>query len=185
MKVVNKDEFRLDKTAFFDAILDGAIFIHGTDTIYGLGCDATNKEAVARLRKIKEKEKQPFPIIAPNKEWILENLHVTEKDLEVIPGPFTIIAEIKNKDCIAPNVNPLGNNTLGVRIPDHWFSAVVAILGVPIVTTSVNKGGGRYMKQIEDLSPELKKEIDFAVYDGPIEGKPSEIINLGKGKIYK
>ncbi|MBW3011406.1 Sua5/YciO/YrdC/YwlC family protein [Candidatus Woesearchaeota archaeon] len=169
MRVVNKDEFRLEKTEFFDAILDGAIFIHATDTIYGLGCDATNKEAVARLRKIKEKDKQPFPIIAPNKEWIIENMDVKEKDLEKLPGPFTIIADIKNKDCIADNVNPLGNNTLGIRIPDHWFSMVVSMLGVPIVTTSVNKGGGAYMKQIEDLS----------------SGSPSEIINLSKGKIYK
>ena len=181
MKVVNKDEFRLEKTEFFDAILDGAIFIHGTDTIYGLGCDATNKEAVARLRKIKEKEKQPFPIIAPSKEWILENMEVKEKDLEKLPGPFTIIAKMKTKDAVAPNVNPMGDNTIGVRIPDYWFSMVVSMLGIPIVTTSVNKGGGAYMKQIEDLSSELKKDIDFAIYDGPIEGKPSERINLVKG----
>ncbi|MCK4670645.1 MAG: Sua5/YciO/YrdC/YwlC family protein [Nanoarchaeota archaeon] len=184
MKVVNKDEFRLEKTEFFDAILDGAIFIHGTDTIYGLGCDATNKEAVARLRKIKEKEKQPFPVIAPSKEWVLENLNVKDEDLEKLPGPYTIIADLKNKDAVAPNVNPI-RPTLGIRRPEHWFSMVVSMLGIPIVTTSVNKGGGSYMKAIEDLSPELRKEIDFAIYDGRIEGKPSEIINLSKGKIYK
>ncbi|MBW2987001.1 Sua5/YciO/YrdC/YwlC family protein [Candidatus Woesearchaeota archaeon] len=181
MKIINKDEFRINKVEFFNAIVDGAVFVYPTDTIYGLGCNAESKEAVTRLRKIKEKMEQPFSVIAPSKEWILANCKAKQEDLSELPGPVTLVLDLQNENCVAPNVNPKGK-TLGVRLPFHWISGVVSILGIPIVTTSVNKGGGGYMKSLDDINPELKKEVDFIVYDDVINGKPSKIINLSSKK---
>ena len=80
-------------------------------------------------------------------------------------------------------MNP-GLSTLGIRIPKHWISEIVAEAQVPVVTTSVNKSGEDYMTSLEDLEPSIKKSIDFVLYEGKKEGRPSKIIDLtGKTKV--
>jgi len=74
---------------------------------------------------------------------------------------------------VAPDLN-----TLGVRIPDHWFSNFVKEIDLPIVTTSVNKSKSDFMTSLDDLDEEIKSKVDFIVNEGVIEGKPSKIIDL-------
>ncbi|UCG95440.1 MAG: Sua5/YciO/YrdC/YwlC family protein, partial [archaeon] len=124
---------------------------------------------------------KPFSVIAPSKEWILENCVVGEADLTRLPGPYTLILKLKQK-CVAENVN-LGLDTLGVRIPDNWFSQLIKETGIPIVTTSVNLTGQKFMTSLDSLDPKIKDAVDFIVYEGPLRGSPSEIINLTTGEI--
>lgn len=179
MRIVNKDEFKLQMKKFAEQILRGAIFIHPTDTIYGLGCDATNKEAVRKLRDLKDKKTSPLSVIVPSKEWILENCEAKKEDLKDLPGPYTLIFTVKDKKCVSSNVSFQKNN-LGVRIPNHWFSEVVKILDIPIITTAANISGGRYMKSVDDMHPDLKKGVDFIIDDGIIKGHHSTIVHLEK-----
>jgi len=67
MRVLNKDEF-LNKGPSMPIHLKGAVFIYPTDTIYGIGCVATDKELVNRIREIKKRHDLPFSIIAPSKQ---------------------------------------------------------------------------------------------------------------------
>ena len=141
MQIITKEELRLRIEEIRDKIHKGAVFIYPTDTIYGIGCDATNSDAVKRVREIKERQEVPFSVIAPSIEWIQENCEITkeaEKWLKELPGPLTLIMKLKNKDCIAKEVNP-GLDSLGVRMPDHWINSLVNTIGTPIVTTSVNR----------------------------------------------
>ncbi len=158
----------------------GSVFVYPTDTIYGLGCDATNQKSVLRVRNIKKRKGNPFSVIAPSKKWILENCEARPKDLERLPGPYTLILRLKRK-CVAPGVN-LQMGTLGVRIPDHWFSRIVSGLGTPVVTTSANVSGQKFMTSIDNLDSAIKESVDFIVYEGPKCGSPSKIINLTTGK---
>lgn len=169
MDIIGKDG--IDKKS----ILDGAVFIYPTDTIYGIGCDARNDSAVKRIREIKLREEKPFSVIAPSKEWIKENC-VVGSELDYLPGPYTLILKLKNKDCVSKFVSSL--DTLGVRIPDHWISGFVSELGIPIVTTSVNKSGEKFMTCLEDLDKDL--DVDFVIDDGKLDGKPSKLIIDGK-----
>ena len=162
MEILTKDDKYLDR------IRKGEVFIYPTDTIYGIGCDATNFKAVERIRKIKLRDIKPFSVIVPSKEWILENCYA--KNLDKLPGSYTLILKLKNK-CVSENVS---KNTLGVRIPDHWISEVVKELGFPIVTTSVNKSGEKPMTSLKDLD----LEVDFVIYEGEKKGKSSEIISF-------
>ena len=57
---------------------------------------------------------------------------------------YTLILKLKNKDAIADNVAP-GLDTVGIRIPDHWFSMIANILNIPLITTSANIVGGDFM----------------------------------------
>ncbi len=119
-------------------------------------------------------------MIAPGKKWIYENCVVHEharEFLDKLPGPYTLIFRLKNKVCIAPNVN-FDLDTIGVRIPNHWFSEIVEKVGKPCITTSANKSGHDFMVSRETLDPDIEKEIDFMIYEREKQGQPSTLVDL-------
>ena len=72
------------------------IFIYPTDTIYGLGCDATNEKLVKELREIKNRDDKPLSVIAPSVKWIFDNFDVGLELLEkYLPGPYTLLLKKK------------------------------------------------------------------------------------------
>jgi L-threonylcarbamoyladenylate synthase len=179
MRVINKDELKLDKKLLSE--LKKSIFIYPTDTIYGIGCDANNTKLVQKIRKMKHNLEMPFSVIIPNKNMIFQYCETDEKTKEwmkKLPGPYTLIFNVKKK-FIADNVNPKGN-TIGIRIPNHWFYDCIKKMKIPIVTTSANISGQDFMTSLEDLDEDIKRQVDFIVYDGPIKGRPSNIVHLEK-----
>ena len=181
MRILNFEEINLEKQSIIDSIINGSVFIHPTDTIYGIGCNAQDSKAVKKVRLLKARATNPFSIVAPSFDWINENCIVTkeaEEWLSKLPGPYTLILKLKKK-CVAKEVNP-GLNTLGIRIPNNWIRKLIAESDVPVVTTSVNKANEDYMTSLEDLDPTIKAGIDFVLYEGRKEGKPSKIIDLSE-----
>ena len=179
MRILNFEELNLEKQLIIDSIINGAIFIHPTDTIYGIGCNAELLKCVKKVRQLKGRATNPFSVIAPSLEWINKNCVVTkeaEEWLEKLPGPYTLILKLKN-NCVAKEVNP-SLNTLGIRIPNHWIRNLVSEAEIPVVTTSVNRANEDYMTSLEDLDPAIKGGIDFVLYEGKKESKPSKIIDL-------
>lgn len=159
-------------------LLCSGIFIYPTDTIYGIGCDATNDELVRRVRELKERDERPFSVIAPSKQWIREHCIVHDEGeewLAKLPGPYTLILKLKEPSFAAVTT---GIGTLGVRIPENWFSSVVAELNIPVVTTSVNRTGEAHMTSLADLPPALEQRVDLIIDDGPLLGRPSTIVRL-------
>ena len=182
MIVITKEEAKYEIENIKDRIAAGEIFIHPTDTIYGVGCSAVNEAAVKKVRTIKKRQDKPFSVIAPSKNWILENCVVNamaEKWIKKLPGPYTLILKLKNKDAVAKNVNP-GLDSVGVRIPNHWIKDIVTAAGVPIITPSANISGKMFMTSMDDLDPELERGTHFAIYEGEKNGTPSQIVDLTK-----
>jgi L-threonylcarbamoyladenylate synthase len=180
MENISKEQFSSEKEKYLNMIKQGSIFIYPTDTIYGIGCDATNEKSVKKIREAKQRSSKPFSVIAPSKDWILENCEINNNAkewLDKLPGPYTLILKLKNKAAIATSVNS-GQETLGIRIPDNWFSEVVAELNIPIITTSVNITGKQYMTSSEDIEGSVKEKTDFMIYEGKKKGNPSTVINL-------
>lgn len=180
MEIATKEEFLLEGRKYLKLIEGGTVFIHPTDTIYGIGCDATNDKAVQRIRSMKQRSSMPFSVIAPSKRWIFENCEVSaegEKWLEKLPGPYTFIFRLKNRSAVAEAVI-LGGSTLGVRMPKHWFTDVVAELGSPVVSTSANITAEPYMTSVEDLDEGIRQKVDFIIYEGEKQGRPSTIVKL-------
>jgi len=177
MKLIDKAYVEANKSEIIEAIRSGKIFIYPTDTIYGIGCNALLADVVNRIREIKHRDERPFSIIAPSKQWIVESCEV-EADLldQYLPGPYTLIVGRKG-GVVAKEVNPI-DDTLGVRIPDHWFTNLVEEVGIPFVTTSVNISGEPHMEKFEDLKTEIKDQVDYVVYEGEKRGQRSERITL-------
>mgnify|MGYP001280574953 CR=1 FL=1 len=180
MLTISKEEMRERTDEFYDKIRKGNLFIYPTDTIYGIGCDASNEQAVNNLRTAKARPTTPFSVIVPSTDWIRENCHIpkhAEPWLDKLPGPYTLILKLKNQDGIAKNVNP-GISSIGIRIPNHWISGVVRELNTPIITTSANKAGSEFMTSTENLDPKVASKVDFTIAEGEKEGNPSTLIDL-------
>jgi tRNA threonylcarbamoyl adenosine modification protein (Sua5/YciO/YrdC/YwlC family) len=182
MKILSKSEALKKKKWLVQAIKKGLVFVYPTDTIYGIGCNATNRSAVARVRELKERVEKPFSVIAPSKKWVRENCFLTREAKTFLrnklPGKYTMVLELKKKNVVAENVNA-GRSTLGARIPKHWFTEIVKKAGTPFVTTSVNKSGEKNAQTLDELKAFA---ADAIIFEGVKKGKPSEIISFVEEK---
>lgn len=178
MQIVSKEQVTEDM--LIKAFEQHELFIYPTDTIYGIGCSASDEQAIEHLREAKKLLKnKPLSVIVPNKNWIYDNCEITSKIQEWIdklPGPYTLILKLKTQNAVAKNIT--FDNTIGVRIPDHWISVLVNKLGTPIVTTSANVSGDVFMTSLDDLSDEIKKHMTFIIYEGEKKAHASSIVNL-------
>ncbi len=180
MRIINKGYVLGHKKEIINKIVSGKIFIYPTDTIYGIGCNATNSVSVRKIKEIKRRSDKPFSIIAPSKEWIKENCKIDDKIeywLNKLPGPYTFIVELKNKRAVCKETNN-NSGTLGIRMPYNWFYEIVKEAGVPIITTSVNITSKEFMTSIDDIDKEIASKVDYALNEGILNKKPSTIINL-------
>ena len=181
MEILSKKDTILRKKELQKRIKQGAIFIYPTDTIYGIGCDATNKEAITKLRQLKNRPNdKALSVWAPSIDWINQNCDTNSQNaqeyLPLLPGKYTLLIPIKNKNAVAQNTAP-NKELLGVRLPDHWLQSFFQELNLPIITTSVNKSGESFMTSIDNLDQRIGNHVDFIINDGETKNKPSKIIN--------
>lgn len=159
-------------------IKKGRLFIYPTDTIYGLGCDAINLESVKKIKEIKQRDKEkPLSVIAPSIEWIKEHLIIDCDLSKYLPGPYTIILKKKNPDFLS-HVSP--GDSLGIRIPDNYFTKIIQLANTPFITTSVNLSGEPFLTEIKELKPVIKEKVDHIIDTGILNGTPSTLIINGK-----
>jgi len=180
MKIITKTEFLDEKNFLIDEMKKGKILIYPTDTIYGIGCDATSYKAVSKIREIKRREEKPFSIIAPSKEWIRETCFISERHeewLQKLPGHYTLILKLKNKGAVSSNVNN-SQDTIGIRIPDNWFGDIIKEFGKPFVTTSVNLSGEKHVESILEIKKSISEHVDYIIDEGVKRGNPSVIVDL-------
>ncbi|MFA5259068.1 MAG: L-threonylcarbamoyladenylate synthase [Candidatus Pacearchaeota archaeon] len=168
----------MEEKEIIKQITKGKIFIYPTDTIYGLGCDATNIRSVNKIKEIKQRDlNRPLSVIAPSAQWIKENF-VVDVDLEkYLPGPYTMILKKKNPNFL---FHVSSTDLLGVRIPNHEFTNIIQKAGLPFITTSVNLSGEPFIKEISEVSHDILEHIDHIIDYGPLIGNPSVLIKDGK-----
>lgn len=186
MKIITKEELYSSKKKYFE-LMKTDVFIHPTEWGYAISCDATNTELIQKVRNAKNTTLQPFSIIPPNKNWVLENCILNEaqkKYLNTLGKKVTIdekehivtlVLELKNDRCIAPNVAP-GLKTIGIKIPSHWFSEIIRDIDKPMISTSANVVGDNFVSRLEDLSTTIKNTTSFAINDGEKKGIPTIVI---------
>ena len=128
-----------------NALKNGSIIIYPTDTVWGIGCDPFNQEAVDNLFRIKGKKEKGLSVLINNKELVAKYCLITEKNKKIIekifPGPVTII--LKSKVKFAKGVTRDGN--VAIRIPNNKTSKSLAKEN-PIITTSANIHGKNVVK---------------------------------------
>ena len=165
---------------------DGGIVVFPTETVYGIGANALNEEAVKNIYKIKNRDiNKPLSILISNMEMInqvAENITELEYKLmkKFFPGPFTIII---NKKEIIPDVVTANKKTVGVRMPNEKIALkLIEMAGVPIATPSANISGKPSGTNIEDIKRDFKENVDFYIDGGESKiGVPSTIVQVING----
>lgn len=165
----------------------GGIILYPTDTVWGIGCDATNTEAVERIYALKKSgDKKSMLVLLDNPDKV--SLYFRKVPdaawqlLEAADTPLTLILE--GAAGVAPNLIP-EEGTLGIRIPEHEFcKKLIRKLNRPLVSTSANITGTGAPATLSDVSDEIKDGVDLIVnpeFEGKPTKKPSSIIRVGMG----
>ena len=167
----------------FDQLQSGNTILYPTDTVWGLGCDATNAEAVAKIYALKQREESKALICLVSDirmlERFIENIpDVAYELIEAADRPTTIIYD--NPVRIAKNLVAI-DNTLAIRIPDDEFcQKLIRKFKRPIVSTSANISGEPTPKSYQEISAEILNDVDYVVnlQNEKKYSKPSTIIQL-------
>lgn len=182
-------EKRYDKSdlqAALKVLREGGVILYPTDTVWGIGCDATNAEAVARIYEIKKRADSKAMLVlldgAGKLQGYMENVPETAwMLLEANEGqrPMTIIyPHAKN---LAPNLLA-EDGSIGIRITEEAFSkALCEQLHRPLVSTSANISGEPAAKLFSEISPEILEAVDYVCLfrrDDNSPTQPSSIIKI-------
>ena len=180
---------------------EGGTILYPTDTVWGLGCDATNPAAVAKIFEIKRRpDSKSLVLLADGLDmvakYVKEIPSIAVDLVEVNDAPMTIIypGAIAGKPGEAGDRWHLAWNavaedgTVGIRIPmADWCKKVANKLGRPLVSTSANISGDPTPQRFSEIPQEIKDAVDFVVppsVDTQSTGKASQILKLGlRGEI--
>jgi L-threonylcarbamoyladenylate synthase len=179
----------------------GGTILYPTDTVWGLGCDATNPSAVARIYEIKHRaDSKSLVLLACDLDmvarYVREIPSIAVDLVEVNDAPMTLIypGAIAGEAGAEGDRWHLAHNTVaedgtvGIRIPlMDWCKQLVFKLGRPIVSTSANISGEPTPLRFSEIDPAIKEAVDFVVppsVDTQSTGKASQILKVGlKGEI--
>ena len=176
----------------------GGTILYPTDTVWGLGCDATNAEAVRRIYEIKQREdSKSLVLLACDMDmvarYVKEIPSIAVDLVEVNDAPMTLIypgavcSETGDRWHLAANV-VAEDGSVGIRIPlMDWCKQLAFKLGRPVVSTSANISGEPTPRRFSDIPQEIKDAVDFVVspsVDTQSTGKASQILKVGlRGEI--
>lgn len=174
-----------------EVLRSGGVILYPTDTVWGLGCDATNENAVKRIFEIKKRADKKAMLVlvdtAAKIQGYMEEVPDLAWDLiEFTEKPLTIIyPEVKN---LASNL--VGDDkTIGIRVTKEAFSKrLCEQFRKPIVSTSANVSGASTPSNFKQITEEIKLTVDYVVnfrQEETSEPKPSSIIKLGKGNLFQ
>ena len=167
-----------------EVIKNGGVILYPTDTIWGLGCDATNAEAVDKLLKIKNRPAEKSLIVLLDvdskiQSYVKEIPEVAYDLIEYAENPLTII--FSNAKNLAANVIN-ADGSIGIRIVKHDFcTPLVQRFRKPIVSTSANLSGQPSPQHFDDIDPEILDAVDYVVdfeQASRTAKKPSTIMKL-------
>lgn len=162
----------------------GGLILYPTDTVWGIGCDATNPEAVKKIYELKQREDSKSLICLAVDDRMLKNyiIEIPKVALELIDianKPTTIVYD--NAKNLASNLIA-EDGTIAFRIPDDEFCYwLLRKFNKPIVSTSANISGQPTPKSFKEISNDILKGVDYVVnlHHEKICNKPSSIIKLG------
>lgn len=148
-----------------DILKNGGTILYPTDTIWGIGCDATNDDAVHKILKIKKREQNKSLIILVESEKRLQ-------DLVDVPQMAWEIIDISEKPVTIVYDNPRGlpqsllakDGSIGIRlVKDKFCKDLIFRLNRPLVSTSANFSGEKSPMKFADINSEIVQAVDYAV----------------------
>lgn len=161
----------------------GRVILYPTDTVWGIGCDATSEAAVAKIYAIKKREESKSLVI------LVASLEMLQSYVDEIPSQALEILQKTEKPTTIVYDRPIGiaknaigkDNTIAIRIAsDEFCQKKISEFGKPIVSTSANISGEPTPKQFSEISPAILDNVDYIVnlHHDKICEKSSTIIKI-------
>ena len=164
-----------------DVLKEGGVIGYPTDTIYGVGCDLFNPEAIRKIHQIKKIEgNKPLSFICSDLKDISRYAYVSNYAYKMmkrlLPGAYTFIL---NATKLVPKIAMTRQKTVGIRIPDNKIClALVKEVGHPIISTSVYKLDESLYNDPSEIEERFGKQLDLVIDGGVIVAEHSSMIDL-------
>jgi L-threonylcarbamoyladenylate synthase len=169
-----------------DAIRAGELVVYPTETVYGLGADALDPDAVERVFEAKGRSRdKPISLAVPDVEAALEYTDTSDLEREFmhefLPGPVTVLVQ---RRAMVPDVLTAGREQVGVRVPDHELALELLAEVAPITATSANVSGQPSARRVRDLDS-ITDFVDVVLDGGETGGTGSTVIDVASGEIHR
>jgi L-threonylcarbamoyladenylate synthase len=169
-----------------DAIATGELVVYPTETVYGLGADALDPDAVERVFDAKGRSRdKPISLAVPDVEAALEYVEPEpiEQEFmrEFLPGPVTVLVQRRE---MVPDVLTAGREQVGVRVPDHELALSLLAEVAPITATSANISGQPSARRVADLDS-ITDSAAVVLDGGETGGTGSTVVDVASGEIHR
>jgi tRNA threonylcarbamoyl adenosine modification protein (Sua5/YciO/YrdC/YwlC family) len=164
-----------------EILKQGGVIGYPTDTIYGVGCDLFNQEAIRKVYRLKKMDgKKPLSFICSDLKDISRYAYVSNYAYKMmkrlLPGPYTFVLKATK---LVPKIAMTKQNSVGIRIPDNKIClSLVRELGHPIISTSVYRPDEGLYNDPAEIEERFGKQIDLVIDGGVIVAEHSSIIDL-------
>ena len=176
------------KTNFMKAsqiVRRGGLVVYPTETVYGLGCDPLNVQAVKRILDVKGDRNKPLPVLVASivdaEKVAFLSPNGKKLAAKFWPGPLTMVFPKKQA---FPDVVTFGLDSVGLRIPDNDATLqLIRLCGGLLVGSSANRTREEPPRSVQEMSDEMKEMVDVVLDGGPtIQGMPSTVADLIQNK---
>jgi L-threonylcarbamoyladenylate synthase len=170
-----------------DAVRDGDLVIYPTETVYGLGADAHDPEAVEQVFAAKGRDREnPVSMAVPDVETAAEYTELGERERafmrQFLPGPVTVVVERGDR---LPDALTAGRDRVGVRVPDHDVALSLLERVAPVTATSANASGRPSVRQTGSLHEQVRRATSVVVDDGETPGGGSTVVDVARRTVHR
>ena len=185
MKVIKANKQNIAVAA--KIVRNGGLVVYPTETVYGVGCDPFNVEAVERLLDVKgKKRRKPLPVLAASIADVRKVAFISSTGKLLAkkfwPGSLTLIFSKRPE---FPDIVTFGLDSVGLRIPNHAVAlSLIRLSGGLLVGSSANRTGETPPRSLHGISDVLKKLVDVVIDGGSsAQGIPSTVVDLTSDKL--
>ncbi len=170
-----------------EALRDGELVVYPTETVYGLGADALDADAVERVFDAKGRSRdQPVSLAVPDAQAALEYTAPTARERrfmhEFLPGPVTVVVDSTEA---VPDVLTAGRDRVGIRVPDHDLALELLDAFAPITATSANVSGEGSVRELDELGEQVREAATVVLDGGRTPGTESTVVDVEAGEIIR
>jgi len=176
-----------DVTDAAAALAAGDLVVYPTETVYGLGANALDADAVSRVFAAKGRDHEKpvslaVPDVATATEYTAPTTREREFMAEFLPGPVTVVVEKRET---VPDVLTAGRDRVGVRVPDHDVALSLLRAFAPVTATSANVSGTGSVRDLGDLGDRVRDAAAVLVDGGRTPGGGSTVVDVSAGEVIR
>jgi L-threonylcarbamoyladenylate synthase len=175
-----------DLTAAVAAIRRGDLVVYPTETVYGLGADALDADAIGRVFEAKDRPRdKPLSMALPDADVAADYTDPSERERafceRFLPGPVTVLLERNDR---VPDALVAGKERVGIRVPDHDIARDLARRTGPITATSANRSGEPSARRVDEIDAGIR-ERTVVIDGGETPGTESTVVDVSAGEIVR